>query len=178
MISGWNEQLQQQLEYTLLKSDCHSWISKGQHSSNRVSGISTRTIYQFTTPSLSQTIRPRWASTQFLSIPKDLTLLPVAFGTFLSSEAVVMRQLRRWKRLWRRSLTCLHKRASMGPSRICWNGTTSALQLEEITSKRIVFHVCTINKSAHTEKVWKLIVCTSYFVFEFKWTWNQVPRVE
>ena len=31
MISGWNEQLQQELEYTLLKSDCHSWwISKMQ----------------------------------------------------------------------------------------------------------------------------------------------------
>ena len=29
MISGLNEQLQQQLEYTLLKPDCHSWwISK------------------------------------------------------------------------------------------------------------------------------------------------------
>ena len=25
MISAWNEQLQQQLEYTLLKPDCHSW---------------------------------------------------------------------------------------------------------------------------------------------------------
>ena len=25
MISGLNEQLQQQLEYTLLKTDCHSW---------------------------------------------------------------------------------------------------------------------------------------------------------
>ena len=31
MISGSNEQLQQQLEYTILKSDCHSWgISKMQ----------------------------------------------------------------------------------------------------------------------------------------------------
>ena len=31
MISGSNEQLQQQLEYTLLKSDCHTWwISKMQ----------------------------------------------------------------------------------------------------------------------------------------------------
>ena len=29
MISGSNQQLQQQLEYTLLKPDCHSWsISK------------------------------------------------------------------------------------------------------------------------------------------------------
>ena len=46
-----------------------------------------------------------------------------------------MRQLRRWKRLWRRSLTHSHKSHSMGPSRSCWHGTTSALQLEEITSK-------------------------------------------
>ena len=31
MISASNEQLQQQLEYTLLKSDCYSWlISKMQ----------------------------------------------------------------------------------------------------------------------------------------------------
>ena len=33
------------------------------------------------------------------------TLLPETFGYSLSSEVVVMRQLRRWKRLWRRSLT-------------------------------------------------------------------------
>ena len=60
---------------------------------------------------------------------------PVTFGYSLSSGVVVMRQLRRWKRQWQRSLTCSHKRTSMGPSRSCWNGTTSALQLEEITSK-------------------------------------------
>ena len=63
------------------------------------------------------------------------TLLPVTFAYFLSSEAVVMRQLRRWKKLWGRSLTCSHKRTSMGPSRSCWNDTTSALQPEAITSK-------------------------------------------
>ena len=63
------------------------------------------------------------------------TLLPVTFGYSLSSEAVIMRQLRRWKRLWWRSLTRSHKRTSMGPSRSCWNGTISVLQLEEITSK-------------------------------------------
>ena len=62
-------------------------------------------------------------------------LLPVTFGYSLSSEAVIMRQLRRWKRLWRRSLTRSHKRTSMGPSRSCWNGTTTTLQPEEITSK-------------------------------------------
>ena len=85
---------------------------------------------------LSQTIWPRWASTQFLSLPIVQTLLPVTFGYSLSSVAVVMRQLRWWKRLWRRSLIRSHKRTSMGPSRSCWNGRTSTLQPEEITSKR------------------------------------------
>ena len=37
-------------------------VGKGQHSLNRVSGISTRTMHQSTTPSLSQTIWPRWTS--------------------------------------------------------------------------------------------------------------------
>ena len=63
------------------------------------------------------------------------TLLPVTFVYSLSSEAVVMRQLRWWKRLWRRSWKRSHKRTSMGHCRRCWNGIKSALQLGEITSK-------------------------------------------
>ena len=62
-------------------------------------------------------------------------LAPCGFAYSLSSEAVVMRQLKRWKRLWWRWLTRSHKRTSMGPSRSCWNGRTSALQPEEITWK-------------------------------------------
>ena len=110
-------------------------VGRGQHSSNRLSGISTRTMHQSTTPSLSQTIRPRLASRQFLRLPKVQTLLPVTYVYSLSSQAVVMRKLRRWKRLWRRSLTRSHKRTSTGPSRSWWNGTTSAVPPEEITLK-------------------------------------------
>ena len=69
-----------------------------------------------------------------LHSPLVQTLLAVTFAYSLTSEAVVMRQPRRWKRLWRRSLTRSHKRTSMGPSRSCWNGT-SVLHPEEITSK-------------------------------------------
>ena len=65
--------------------------------------------------------------------PYSPDLAPCDFGYSLSSEVVVMRQLRRWKRLWRRSLTRWHKRTSIGPSR-----------------------------NAHTKNVWKLIVCSSY----------------
>ena len=61
----------------------------------------------------------------------------VAFppGQRTSPQAVVMRQLRRWKRLWRRSLTHSHKRTSMEPLGSFWNSKTSALQGEKITSK-------------------------------------------
>ena len=109
------------------------WGFKGVQ--NRVSGIFTRTMHQSTPPSLSQTIWPRWASRQFLSLPILQTLLPVTFGYSLCSQAVVMRQLRRWKRLWGRSLTRSHKRTSMGPSRSCWDGTIISMQLEEIILK-------------------------------------------
>ena len=111
-------------------------VGRGQCSSNWVSSISSRTMHQSTTPSLSQTIWPRCASRQLLT-PHTIvqTLHPVTFAYSLSSEAVVMRQLKRWKRLWWRSLTCSHKRTSMGPSRSCWNGTTSALHSEEIILK-------------------------------------------
>ena len=44
---------------------------------------------QYTSPQfiLSQTIWPKWASTQFLTLPRVQTLLPVTFGYSLSSEA-------------------------------------------------------------------------------------------
>ena len=132
------ELIGQRVRVTMLRfygSSGRDSVGRGQHSSNQVSGISTRTMHQSTTPSLSQTIWPRWALRQFLSLPTAQTLLPVTFGYSLSSETVVMRQLKWWKRLWRRSLTRSYKRTSMGPWRSCWNGTTSALQPEEITSK-------------------------------------------
>ena len=145
MISRSNKQLQQRLEYTLLNPDCHSWwISKVQ--SGRENTSQERYAIKFcfklgksateTYGMLQTAFRPlqtRWASRQFLSLPIVETLLPMIFGYSLSSEAVVMRQLSRWKRLWRRSLTRSHKRSSMGPRRSCWNGTTSSLQPEKIT---------------------------------------------
>ena len=85
----------------------------------------------------------------FVTLPIVQTLLLVTFDYSLSSEAVVvMRQLRRGKRLWRMSLTRSHKRTSMGPSRSCWNGTTSALQPEETTSKGTKFSCVYYQKGA------------------------------
>ena len=96
--------------------------------------IESVALHQSTTPSLSQTIWARLAWRQFLSLLIVQTLLPMSFGYSPSSEAVIMRQLR-WKRLWQMSFTRSQNRTSMGLSRSCWNGTTSALQPEEISSK-------------------------------------------
>ena len=89
---------------------------RGHHLSNRVSGISTRTKHLSTTPCLSQTIWTRWVSRQLFTLPLVHTLLPVTFGYSSRKGAVVMRKLRRWKRLWRRSLIRSH-RTPMGTSR-------------------------------------------------------------
>ena len=66
-------------------------VGKGQHSSNQVSVISTRTMHQSTTPSLSHTIWARWTLRPFLTLLIVKTLLSMTFGYSLSSEAVVMR---------------------------------------------------------------------------------------
>ena len=58
-------------------------VGRGQHSSNRVSGISTRTMHQSTTPSLSQTIWTRWASRQLLTLPYSPDLARCDFWLFL-----------------------------------------------------------------------------------------------
>ena len=118
---------------------------------------------QCTSPQLHpcQTIWPRWASRQFLSLPIVQTLLPVTFGYSLSSESVVIRQLRRWKRLWWRSLTCSHKRTSIGPSRIVGTVQQVHCRRRRLLRRGLEFHVCTINKSAHMKKVWKLIQWSS-----------------
>ena len=89
--SHWTDSQQGILCWSFKESSERYSAGRSQHYSNWVSGISTRTMHQSTTPSLSQTIWPRWASRQFLSLPIVQTLLPV------------MRQSRRWKRLWRRS---------------------------------------------------------------------------
>ena len=51
-------------------------LGRCQQPSNRVSGISTMTMHQSTTPSLSQTIWARWASRKFHTFPIVQTLLP------------------------------------------------------------------------------------------------------
>ena len=98
----------------------------------------------------------------FLSFLIFQTLFPVTFGYSLNSDAVIMRQLRRWKTLWRRWWTRSHKMTSIGSSRSCWNVTTMHCSRRRLHRRGLEFHMSNTNKSAHQEKVWKLMVCISY----------------
>ena len=57
-------------------------LGRGQHSSDRVRGISSRTMHQSTTPSLSQTLCRRWESRQFLIFPIVQNLASCDFWLF------------------------------------------------------------------------------------------------
>ena len=143
MISGSNEQLPQQMDYTLLKPDCHSrWISKMQF--GREDTLGERYAIKFCFKH-GKNATETYGMLQTAFGPSCMNRASVFewhkrfLGYSLSSEAVVMKQLRRWKRLRRSSLRGSHKRTSMGSSRCCWNGTTSALPPGEITSKETRF---------------------------------------
>ena len=52
-------------------------------------------MHQSTTPSLSQTIWPRWASRQFLTLPIVQTLLLVTFGYSLSCRYKTIEEIKK-----------------------------------------------------------------------------------
>ena len=85
------------------------------------------------------------------------TLLPVTFAYSLSSQAVVMRQMRRW---WGCDEGHWHAHTRGLP----WGLREDVGTVQQVHCSRrrllrrgLEFHVYTINKSAYTKKVWKLI---------------------
>ena len=91
-------------------------------------------------------------------LPIVQTLLPVTFGYSQSSEAVVMRQLRRWNSHWH-----AHTRGlPWGLSEVVGRLHQVHCSRRRLLGRGLGFHVFTINTSTQTKNVWKLIVCTSY----------------
>ena len=95
-------------------------------------------------------------------------LAPCDFWLFprLKEKAVVMRQLRRWKRLWRKSLAHSQKRTSMNFPEVVGTVQQVHFSRRKLIQRGLEIHVCTINRRAHTKKVRKLIEGTSYIYIE------------
>ena len=83
MISASNEQLQQQLEYALLKPDCHSWLVSKMQSGRE------------------DTLEERYAI-KFFKLGKDATdtygMLQTAFGASCMNRASVFEWHKRFKK--------------------------------------------------------------------------------
>ena len=62
-------------------------------------------------------------------------LAPCDFWLFPTLRGCRYETIEEMKEAVMKVIDTLHKKTSMGPSRSCWNGRTSALQPEEITSK-------------------------------------------
>ena len=243
MISGSNELLQQQLEYTLLKPDYHSlWISKmqpgrvdileeryaikfyfklgrkaeslwgmmrgvtgvrksihqswlakglrlglgllcwvlrefrkrsprrGDHYSNRVSGISSWTMHQSTTPSVVTDYLTKMGINTVLLPPYSPDLAPCDFWLFPK-----LRRLSLWDN-WRDERGCDEGH---------WHSQTRGLPLDlpkfvgtvqqVHQSRRIIrrreleLHVYTINKSTHTKKSGNLLNNPRMYICMYGW---------
>ena len=156
------------------KSIHHSWLAKGlglgllrwgfkgvqeEIPSEEASTLQIGSVAfppgQYTSPQLHLCHR---LFDQFLTLPIVQTLLPVTFGYSRSSESVVMRQLRRCDEGHRHTHT---RGLPWGLLEVV--GTVQQVHCcrRRLLGRGLDFHVCTINKSAYTKKVWKLIVCTS-----------------
>ena len=131
-------------------------------SKNQVNGISIRTMHQSTTPSLSQTIWPRWALRQFLTLTLVETLLPVTFAYSLNLQAVVIRY-------WGDERGCEEGHWHAHTRGLQWDLPEVVGTVQEVHCNRrrllrrgLEFYVCTINKSAHTKNIWKCLYLTGF----------------
>ena len=117
-------------------------------------------MHQSTTPSFSQTIWPRWAPWQFLSLP--------IVQTFLHVTAL---RLSLWDN-WGDERGCDEGHWHSHTRGLPWDLPEVVGTVEHVHCSRtrllrrgLAFHVYTINKSAPTKKVWKLIGWSSYHLF-------------
>ena len=128
MISGSNEQLQHQLEYTLLKPDCHSWwISKMQ--SGREGILEERYVIKFC-------FKLRKNATEMYGI------LQTAFGPSCINRASVFEWHKRFKE-GRESVrddeSWLAKRLGIGLRLLCWGfkGVQEDIPSEKVSTLEI-----------------------------------------
>ena len=125
-------------------------VGRSQHSSNRVSDIFTRTMHQSTTPSFSQTLWPRWAVPQ---PPYSLDLAPYDFWLFPKFRGCRYETIEEMKEAGTKVIDTLKQ----DDFEECLPEVIGTVQQVHCSRMRLLrrgreFHLCTINKIAHTKK--------------------------
>ena len=95
-------------------------------------------MQQSTTPSLSQTIWPRWVSRQFV-------ILVIVQTLFSNDRDCRYETIEEMKDVVTKDFDTLTQEDSHGHPRSCWNGTTSALQPKGITWKGDYSTMCVLS---------------------------------
>ena len=130
MISGSNERLQQELEYTLLKPDCHSWWISKMQSGRR------------------DTLEEWYAIKFCFKLGKN------------AAESLIPKLRDKWGD--ERDCDEGHRHAHTKGLPWGLSEVFGMVQQVDCSRRRLLrrgleFHVCTINKCAHTKKGWKPI---------------------
>ena len=115
---------------------------------------------QCTSPqqSLSQTIWPRWASRQFVTLPIVQTLLPCDFWLFPKLRGCRNETIEEMKEAVTKVIDTHTQEDFHGVLQKLFERLKQVhCSRRRLLRRGLEFHVCTINKSAHTKKVWKLI---------------------
>ena len=110
-------------------------------------------MHQSTTPSLTQTIGPRWASKQFLSLPTVPDLGPCDFWLFPKLKGGRYETSEEMKEAVTKVIDTLTREDFHGAFQELLERSNNCIAAgEDYFEGGVVFHVCTTNKSAHTKK--------------------------
>ena len=113
-------------------------------------------MHQFTTPSLSKTIWVRWVGRQFPSPPQSPDLVPCDFWLFhkLTScryETIEM------KEVVTKVIDTITQEDFHGVFQKLLEWVQVHCNRRRLLRRGLELHVCTIENSAHTKKVWNLL---------------------
>ena len=124
-------------------------------------------MHQSTTPSLSQTIWPRWASRQFPHPPYSADLVLCDCWSFPKLRGCRYETIEEMKEAVMKVIdTLTQEDFPWGLEEVVGMVEQVHCSGRRLLRKGLEFHVCTINKSAHTKKVRKLIQWSLYMYIQ------------
>ena len=124
-------------------------------------------MHHSTTQSLSQTIWPRWELKTVRHPPYSPDIVPSDFCSFPKPRGCHYATTEKMKGTVTKVIDTLTQEDFHGAFYKLLEQYNKCIAAEGDYFEGLLFH-CTINKCAHTKKVWKLILCTSYiYIYMF-----------
>ena len=159
-MGGVRKSIHQRVRVTMLRflgSSGRDSVGRSQHSSNRVSDISTRTMHRSTTPSLSDYLTKIGIKT-VPHPPYSPDLAPCDFCLFPKLRGYRYETIEEMKEAVTKLIDTLTQEDFHGAFRkVLERHKQVHCSRRRLLRRGLEFHVCTLNKSTHMKKVWKFI---------------------